>query len=66
MKPMHGKSLPMRSAIEALFPGTKAAIAEDRCPVCKNDIDGFRDHLSQKEYRISGLCQLCQDEVFGK
>lgn len=24
----------------------------------------FRDHLSGKEYHISGLCQECQDEVF--
>lgn len=24
----------------------------------------FRDHLSAQEYRISGLCQPCQDGVF--
>jgi hypothetical protein len=28
--------------------------------------EGFRDLLSAKEYTISGLCQDCQDEVFGK
>jgi len=26
----------------------------------------FRDALSRKEYGISGLCQKCQDDVFGK
>lgn len=25
----------------------------------------FRDKLSAKEYMISGLCQACQDSVFG-
>lgn len=25
----------------------------------------FRDDLSIKEYSISGLCQKCQDRVFG-
>lgn len=25
----------------------------------------FRDALSVKEYRISGLCQKCQDTFFG-
>ena len=32
---------------------------------CGNPIDGFRDKLSQREYSISGLCQRCQDTVFG-
>lgn len=26
---------------------------------------GFRDGRSLSEYRISGLCQVCQDDVFG-
>ncbi len=25
----------------------------------------FRDDLSRKEFTISGLCQKCQDDVFG-
>lgn len=25
----------------------------------------FEDAASEKEYRISGLCQTCQNEVFG-
>ena len=27
-------------------------------------IDEFKDEISLREYGISGLCQLCQDEVF--
>lgn len=26
----------------------------------------FRNELSAREYRISGLCQKCQDDTFGK
>jgi hypothetical protein len=25
----------------------------------------FKDALSEKEYTISGLCQKCQDKIFG-
>lgn len=32
---------------------------------CGLPITGFSDALSQKEYQISGLCQECQDSVFG-
>ncbi len=41
--------------------------AEGVCPFCgvEVDEDSFRDELSLKEYRISGLCQKCQDEMFG-
>lgn len=37
------------------------------CPFCREPIleHGFRDELSLREYRISGLCQKCQDQTFG-
>ena len=37
------------------------------CPFCGHEVDTtqFRDELSVKEFHISGLCQNCQDEVFG-
>lgn len=37
------------------------------CPFCHVPIipNEFRDALSLKEFRISGLCQKCQDETFG-
>jgi len=36
------------------------------CVFCHKPVTGFRDSLSRKEYSISGLCQECQDEVFGQ
>jgi hypothetical protein len=38
------------------------------CPICNSEInlEDFKDELSLKEYRISGLCQKCMDEIFGK
>lgn len=37
------------------------------CPFCSAVISEkeFRDELSKKEWKISGLCQKCQDKVFG-
>ncbi len=38
------------------------------CPFCKKQVkaEDFRDPLSVKEYNISGLCQFCQDDFFGR
>lgn len=35
------------------------------CPTCSQPYKGFKDKLSEKEYQISGMCQDCQDSVFG-
>ena len=35
------------------------------CVFCGEEIKGFKDELSKKEYSISGLCQKCQDKTFG-
>jgi len=37
------------------------------CVSCRGTVydSQFKDELSRKEYRISALCQVCQDEVFG-
>ena len=47
----------------------RGAIYADVCvppPIgCGKPTRGFRDDLYAKEYTISGLCQSCQDEVFG-
>lgn len=64
--PMSEKSDGMKKAIEKLFPGTAKAIAENCCPVCQKAIEGFRNARSVREYEISGLCQECQDSVFGE
>lgn len=36
------------------------------CPFCKQPISEFRDEISIQEYLISGLCQTCQDNIFGQ
>ena len=33
---------------------------------CGKPAKQFRDELSRREFSISGLCQNCQDKVFGK
>ena len=35
------------------------------CATCNDKPELFRDDLSRKEYSISGMCQTCQDDVFG-
>lgn len=37
------------------------------CPLCTDrvDEDEFRNEVFIKEYKSSGLCQGCQDTVFG-
>ena len=40
-------------------------VSEEGCNTCPNEYPlEFKDLLSFKEYKISGLCQKCQDEVF--
>ena len=48
------------------------AVAGGQCVKCGSSVvlskDGgldFRDELSEREYSISGLCQTCQDGIFG-
>jgi hypothetical protein len=47
----------------------RAVIESDMCvppPIgCGKPATVFRDELSKLEYQISGLCQACQDSVFG-
>lgn len=63
------KSPGIESFLEENF-GRTTSIRNDKClnpPIgCGKMIGEFRDDLSIKEYRISGFCQNCQDNVFGK
>lgn len=36
------------------------------CVWCHKPIIGFHDKKSKQEFRISGLCQECQDRTFNK
>ena len=42
-------------------------VENNKCPFCKKEINlsDFKNNVSIKEYHISGLCQKCQDEIFG-
>jgi len=43
----------------------KESFENNKCISCGGPATEFRDELSKKEFGISGLCQLCQDSVFG-
>lgn len=44
-----------------------ATVKECRCPLCEDRVDKeeFRNEVFIKEFERSGLCQGCQDTVFG-
>jgi hypothetical protein len=52
--------------VEAGFKDEVDLIKSGKCPFCGNSInmEDFKDELSKKEFKISGLCQVCQDDVF--
>lgn len=35
------------------------------CVTCRKPVRGFKDACSKREFKISGMCQACQDDVFG-
>ena len=43
-------------------------LAGKDCKICRKPVnhDDFTDEISRKEWKISGLCQKCQDNVFGE
>jgi hypothetical protein len=48
------------------FPQPRStAFSTQTCVKCKESADLFNDKLSKKEYTLSGLCQKCQDTIFG-
>jgi hypothetical protein len=46
------------------------SIEEDMClppPLgCGKPATEFRDEVSRREYAITGMCQKCQDRIFGQ
>jgi len=56
----------LEKAFAEMFPEEMANVASGKCPFCSKKITNFRNEISLKEYQISGLCQKCQDEVFGE
>ena len=41
-------------------------VSEEGCNTCRKEYPLiFKDIPSYREFKISGICQTCQDEVFG-
>jgi len=63
------RSPEMQRFVDGFFKqGTGRSLSESQtkgvCSFCGNAITGFKDALSEKEHRISGFCQECQDKTF--
>ena len=60
-------SLKVIAAEAAFGPEAGKRLETGCCPSCGKQLaqDSFRDETSRRESVISGLCQACQDEVFG-
>ncbi len=41
------------------------SVRTNKCIMCDNPNLDFRDGTSKREYSISGMCQTCQDKIFG-
>ena len=63
------KANPIDSMLSSVFGVDRVkTITEGYCVSCGKEgivASSFRDDLSKKEYAISGMCQCCQDDVFG-
>ena len=62
---MASEPIPARRPVDDVFPEKRKLKEQGKCPICTKPIGEFRDELSKKEYSISGLCQDCQDDIFG-
>ena len=61
----------MEQALKDLFGfDRRQNIQADTCsppPMgCSGPATEFRDDISRKEFAISGMCQKCQDGIYGK
>ncbi len=53
------------SPVGALDPAAALLTLRGFCPTCSEPVVSFRDEPSAREFGISGMCQSCQDSVFG-
>jgi len=64
------KPSPKDPQLEAFFSSLgfdrKTKIEANLCVACNKPALLFSDKLSELEFSISGLCQDCQNDVFGK
>jgi hypothetical protein len=74
------RSPELENMLNKLMPEREQRLKEHKCVTCGNELkikpdpehlgyfinNEFRDSLSVREFQISGMCQKCQDLVFGK
>ena len=53
-----------KEIINNIFPEVAGRIENKVCPMCGKPISKFKNELSEREYKISGMCQICQDDFF--
>ena len=69
MEPIEPKAPGIEKALEDLAQfgfgrSRKSSMETQTCVSCGKSAIEFKDELSAREYKISGLCQVCQDEFF--
>ena len=52
--------------IFSFMPQMADRIINGDCSFCAMPLAPFKDAISKKEYSISGMCQTCQDNIFGE
>ena len=70
-EPEQHKPTPKAPAIDEFLTNVlgvsrQQVITRSKCAFCQDPDLKFRDEASKKEYRISGICQKCQDKFFGR
>ena len=60
------RNAPEIRAIQSTIMGgdINQAIRQDVCISCHGPATEFKNDISRREFRISGMCQICQDSVF--
>ena len=51
--------------LSALFPKETENRANGLCSSCGEVPGDFKDEISEKEFKVTGQCQTCQDAIFG-
>ncbi len=63
------KAGPIEDLLETISQvlGTPRSVAfrDSICVICGGDASAFKNELCEKEYSLSGMCQVCQDGFFG-
>ncbi len=54
-----------KKPVDRIYPDRIEKMRAHTCMTCGNKVEGFNDEPSQKEFLISGMCQKCQDDIFG-